>query len=83
MGDKKMFMCIGAQKSGTTWLHRQLRNHPQIWLPPVKELHYFDTIQFNNFENYRVKRLKRYNKIIERYDCAGLSEFKKKNKPLY
>lgn len=36
------FLCIGAQKAGTTWLHDNLRLHPQIWLPPVKELHYFD-----------------------------------------
>jgi hypothetical protein len=36
------FLCIGAQKAGTTWLHRNLETHPDIWLPPVKELHYFD-----------------------------------------
>ncbi len=36
------FICIGAQKAGTTWLYRQLRAHPDAWLPPVKELHYFD-----------------------------------------
>ncbi len=36
------FLCIGAQKSGTTWLHDNLVRHPQIWLPPVKEIHYFD-----------------------------------------
>ncbi len=36
------FLCIGAQKAGTTWLHRNLAWHPDVWLPPVKELHYFD-----------------------------------------
>ena len=36
------FLGIGAQKSGTTWLHDNLARHPQIWLPPVKELHYLD-----------------------------------------
>jgi hypothetical protein len=36
------FLVIGAQRSGTTWLHRVLRQHPGLWLPPVKELHYFD-----------------------------------------
>ena len=34
-------MCIGAQKSGTTWLYENLRTHPALWLPPEKELHYF------------------------------------------
>jgi hypothetical protein len=36
------FFVIGAQKSGTTWLDRNLRVHPEIWLPPEKEIHYFD-----------------------------------------
>ncbi len=36
------FLCIGAQKAGTTWLDRNLRCHPDLWLPPLKELHYFD-----------------------------------------
>lgn len=36
------FLGIGAQKAGTSWLHRNLASHPMIWLPPVKEVHYFD-----------------------------------------
>ena len=36
------FLIIGAQRAGTTWLHRVLRQHPSLWLAPVKELHYFD-----------------------------------------
>lgn len=46
------FMCIGAQKAGTTWLYEMLRPHPQLWLPPLKELHYFDrspAYSSNNF----------------------------------
>jgi hypothetical protein len=35
------FIGIGAQKAGTTWLHRNLQDHPQIWMPR-KEVHYFD-----------------------------------------
>ncbi len=38
------FLVIGAQRAGTTWLHRVLRQHPRLWLPPVKELHYFDRL---------------------------------------
>lgn len=36
------FICIGAQKAGTWWLRENLRQHPQIWMPLVGELHYFD-----------------------------------------
>ena len=35
------FLCIGAQKGGTTWLDRNLREHPEICLAPTKELDYF------------------------------------------
>lgn len=36
------FLGIGAQKSGTTWLHARLREHPDLYLPEDKEVHYFD-----------------------------------------
>ncbi len=36
------FICIGAPRSGTSWLYEVLSRHPAIWLPPIKELHYFD-----------------------------------------
>ncbi len=36
------FIIIGAQKAGTTWLHRNLQAHPRVWMPKEKELHYFD-----------------------------------------
>lgn len=36
------FLGIGAHKAGTSWLHWQLNQHPGVWLPPVKEVHFFD-----------------------------------------
>lgn len=36
------FLCIGTQKSGTTWLYEQLRKNPTICLAQEKEVHYFD-----------------------------------------
>jgi len=36
------FISLGQQKAGTTWLYQQLKSHPAFWLPPVKELHFFD-----------------------------------------
>ena len=35
------FLCIGAQKAGTTWLQKALENHPDVYLPR-KEIHFFD-----------------------------------------
>ena len=35
------FLCIGAQKAGTSWLFAQLQSHPGVWMPPIKEMQYF------------------------------------------
>ena len=36
------FLCIGAQKCGTTWLARAVRQHPQVSPGKKKELHFFN-----------------------------------------
>jgi hypothetical protein len=41
------FVVIGAQKSGTTWLYSNLKVHDGLWLPPEKELHYFDEKRYD------------------------------------
>ncbi len=38
------FLCIGAQKSGTTWLDSMFKSHAHIWTPPVKELQFFNSL---------------------------------------
>jgi hypothetical protein len=38
------FLILGAPRAGTSWLYTVLREHPSLWLPPVKELHYFDKL---------------------------------------
>lgn len=37
------FLCVGMEKSATSWLFDQLRTHPDFWIPPVKELRYLHT----------------------------------------
>jgi hypothetical protein len=36
------FLIIGAQKAGTTTLYKYLDQHPQIMIPGIKEVHFFD-----------------------------------------
>lgn len=36
------FLIIGCQKCGTSSLHHYLANHPSVWSPEKKELHFFD-----------------------------------------
>lgn len=50
------FIGIGAPKAGTTWLYYQLKDHPDLWLPPVKELHYFNWPRFPRLGKALVKK---------------------------
>ncbi len=36
------FLGIGAPKAGTTWLHHNMAAHPDLYLPEIKELHFFN-----------------------------------------
>ena len=36
------FFVVGCQRCGTTWLYEMLKEHPEIFLPKKKELHFFD-----------------------------------------
>lgn len=46
------FLGIGAPRAGTSWLHAQLRVHPQLWLSPIKELHYWDLQRRGSRKHY-------------------------------
>lgn len=60
------FVCIGAQKSGTTWLARVLTTHPDIFVTPVKEIHYFDHTRGLTDQLSPKKRKSRYRKYHQR-----------------
>lgn len=48
------FLGIGAQRSGTTTLHRSLDRHPQVFMPTQrKELHFFDQYYERGEDWYR------------------------------
>jgi hypothetical protein len=56
-------MCVGAGKSGTTSLHDILKQHPDIFLPEVKETTFFrdDKRYGKGLEFYEIKFFSRYN----------------------
>ncbi|REE24448.1 sulfotransferase domain-containing protein [Winogradskyella pacifica] len=49
---KPKFMILGVQKGGTTSLHEYLVQHPSILGPTKKELHFFDSFQPLNIDDY-------------------------------
>ena len=63
---ERYFVCIGAQKAGTTWLARALAQHPDLFLTPVKEIHYFDHMRGLTTHLSDRKRRSRYRKYHQR-----------------
>ncbi len=58
--DKTLFIGIGAQKTGTTWIADYLSGHNEVYFSPIKELHYFNAKFLNkSFDNIFVKKLHR------------------------
>lgn len=59
------FYCIGVQKAGTTWLFENLRSHPKVHVPFLKEVHYFDSLYLSGYDviGKKYRQLKRKNAI--------------------
>lgn len=57
---KPDFLYIGVPRAGSTWLWRNLQQHPDIWMPPFKHINYFHP----RFQKMRLKRLKYHTKEI-------------------
>jgi hypothetical protein len=39
------FLIVGPQRTGTTWLHENLIEHPQVFMPLEKEIYYFNNLR--------------------------------------
>lgn len=62
------FICIGAQKAGTSWLDKNLRRHPKLWLPPMKELQYFSHLHLPATRKWTTRqRRERGTQLLRRY----------------
>lgn len=56
---ENLFLSAGAMKAGTTWLYEQLKDHPDIYFTPEKEIHYFaNKVGIENQLNYRNRIIK-------------------------
>ena len=42
IGRKPDLVCIGAQKAATSWFYRVMGARDDMWVPPFKEVHFFD-----------------------------------------
>lgn len=76
------FIVIGAQKAGTTSLFEYLRRHPEIHVPPGKEMPYFshEVARERDFEQYLRSAFfdadprRRWGTVTPQYMVGGLWE---------
>ncbi len=47
------FICIGAQRAGTTWLYQCLKEHPAVFVPEKKEVRFFNYQYSEGLDWYR------------------------------
>ncbi|RLA76855.1 MAG: hypothetical protein DRG78_18320 [Epsilonproteobacteria bacterium] len=85
--NKTVFIGIGAQKAGTSWLNDTLSNYANLITPHIKELHYFDIkwldYELNTVAIYkgRAKELKQISSNVSDTVQNKSNEFqRKKNK---
>ena len=51
---KPDFLCIGAARTGTTWLYTTLDLHPDVYVPKRKESHFFDEPIYANHRGKKI-----------------------------
>ncbi|MGB3511688.1 MAG: sulfotransferase [Microcoleaceae cyanobacterium] len=63
------FLIVGVQKAGTTSIYGYLKQHPQVYMSPVKETNFFSTDWEKKTENKsdtkKKKRIDSWNKYCE------------------
>ena len=77
--EKPDFICIGYHKSGTNWLFKNLGDHPEFCLPPIKELDYL--LEGAKIPKYTLKSLLFDQTTIHQYKSMRLLAYlKNKNR---
>ena len=71
------FIGIGVMKSATTWLSECLRQHPEVYLSELKEIHFFSTKYYLGMEWYseQFKKSDDYSAVGE-FSVSYFDDFK-------
>lgn len=79
MQDRKHVVCIGAQRTSTTRLHACFHQHPEIFVPEEKELHYFNAVLPPYRDDLKVKKPFITTRLLIKY-ILKLTDFYSKSK---
>ncbi len=66
-----VFLCVGAAKAGTSWLHRQLAAHPDCHFRAIKELHYFNALEAGRIGKELTKHRDLQSSMLDRFARAS------------
>lgn len=66
-----VFLCVGAAKAGTSWLHRQLSAHPECHFRTIKELHYFNALENGKLDHELAKHQKHQKALLDKIVASG------------
>ena len=68
------FLVIGAEKAATTWLYECLKQHPEVFVPDTKEIHFFNRRNSNleDLDRYNKLGLDWYHEFFKRADSTGV-----------
>jgi len=58
------FFVVGPHRTGTTWLYKNLRRHPQIFMSSPKEIYFFTSIKNSSHPRYVSNKLSWYLKLF-------------------
>lgn len=58
------FLIVGPPRTGTTWLHRNLQFHPQVYMANPKEIIFFDRLDQPEDFHFKSNRLEWYSSFF-------------------
>jgi hypothetical protein len=64
LSDFPDFLVVGPQRTGTTWLHANLREHPEVMLSEPKEIFFFSRLRPPDQPNFQSSELDWYLKFF-------------------
>lgn len=65
---KRLLLCIGCQKGGTTWLADYLRGMPEARLGIRKEMHVFDVHFLESSRSWHLDRLEHHGRLLAKLE---------------
>jgi len=72
--DVKLLIGLGAMKAGTTWLYEYLKKNPEVHFSSLKEVHYFDVLNYPHDRHHLISKVDRVHSILESVKNKTLSE---------